>query len=155
LGCSSYSLVQVCRRFRGTCSLHFYGHRNEHLWNARKHLPDCTAQYPLRQPSSCLLWWKLQIWPVFIFSFLPLLFPACQYIFQIVRKMRNVSFICYNKWKNFADAFTPVGPAVLFLFAIDLCTPIRLFFSSEAKQNSLALTLPEETLVTVFVNLLY
>jgi hypothetical protein len=59
-----YSLVEIYRRFKGTCCLHH--HRpddggSKDLWNVDKFLPDYTALQPRRQPSSDSPPWKPQI----------------------------------------------------------------------------------------------
>jgi hypothetical protein len=49
------SLVEVHRRFSSTYWLHHQGDKDvgsEHLWNVGKLLPDYTAQYSRKQPSS-------------------------------------------------------------------------------------------------------
>jgi hypothetical protein len=49
-------LVEVYRRFRGTCYIHHQGDRpddegSKNFWNVGELLPDYTVQKPRRQPS--------------------------------------------------------------------------------------------------------
>jgi hypothetical protein len=58
------SLVEVYRRFRGTCYLHHQGDDDwgsKHHWNVGKLLPDYTAQQLRIQSSSYLPPWEPQI----------------------------------------------------------------------------------------------
>jgi hypothetical protein len=57
------SLVEVCRRLRGTCCLsHLPDDKgSKYLWNVRKLLPDYTALQPRWLPSLCSPPWDPQI----------------------------------------------------------------------------------------------
>jgi hypothetical protein len=107
---ASCSLVDGYRRFRGSRCFHHQDDENirsspddggsKHLWNVGKLLPDHTAHYPRRQPSSYSPQWEPQISPVVRHRSNCQGMSLTNYVHFIHQSFVRVNFIC--RW-HFGD----------------------------------------------------
>jgi hypothetical protein len=116
---ASCSLVGVYRHFRSSCCLHHHPDGgSKHLFNVSKLLPDCMAQQPRRQSSSCFIVLDtilINETKILLHRSLVLIFMAYSNI--TVNKLRLNNFVtCARHCAQFSHCTH--GTAVFYFFAV-------------------------------------